>query len=64
IQLKVSQDEMGLIKVNLPAGENYIVKLKYEDGLMEQIGWIITSLSLVSVFLLIGICFLHILKIL
>ncbi|MEW6621156.1 MAG: hypothetical protein AB1422_17790, partial [bacterium] len=42
IQLKVSQDEMGLIKVNLPAGENYIVKLKYEDGLMEQIGWIIT----------------------
>ncbi|MEW6608340.1 MAG: hypothetical protein AB1414_13000 [bacterium] len=52
IQLKVSQDEMGLIKVNLPAGKNYIVKLKYEEGLMEQIGWIITILSLVSGFLL------------
>ncbi len=48
-RLKIEQDELGLIKIELPKGKDYLVKLKYEDGLAEQIGWIITLLALVSI---------------
>lgn len=48
-QLKINQDEFGLIKIELPKGKDYLIKLKYEDGLAEKIGWIITLLVLVSV---------------
>ena len=55
-RLKIKQDELGLIKIELPEGKDYLVNLKYEDGLAEQLGWIITLLSLVSlpILLLIG----------
>lgn len=48
-RLKINQDEFGLIKIEVPKGKNYLVNLKYEDGLAEQIGWIITLLALIGI---------------
>lgn len=54
--LKITQDEIGLIKIELPKGKDYTIKLKYEDGLIEQIGWIISLVTLGSIsILLLGI---------
>ncbi|MEW6096581.1 MAG: hypothetical protein AB1567_08655 [bacterium] len=47
--LKITQDKIGLVKIEVPEGKDYIIKLKYEDGLVEQLGWIITLLALVSI---------------
>ncbi|MFH1564209.1 MAG: hypothetical protein ABIF11_12470 [Nitrospirota bacterium] len=51
-RLKINQDEFGLIKIEVPKGKDYLVKLKYEDGLAEQIGWIITLMALISILVL------------
>lgn len=48
-QLKITQDKIGLIKIELPKGKNYIVTLRYADDLAEQIGWIISLLTLLSI---------------
>jgi len=52
-ELKTRRDEIGLIKIELPKGRNYVIKLKYADGLVEQIGWMVTLLTLVSLPILI-----------
>jgi len=57
-ELKTRPDEIGLIKITLPKGKDYVIKLKYADGLVEQMGWIITLLTLVSLpILMIGALF-------
>ncbi len=50
-QLPVTADDLGLIEIALPAGEDYVVTVRYEQGAVEQLGnW----LSIVSTLVLAG----------
>ncbi len=49
--LPISRDEMGLMQVALPPGEEYAVLLRYENGIAEEIG---NSGSLLSALVFLG----------
>ncbi|MCI0476982.1 MAG: hypothetical protein L0Y55_12105, partial [Anaerolineales bacterium] len=39
--LAITRDDLALMRIALPPGENYVVTLRYEEGIAEQVGvWI------------------------
>lgn len=52
--LQIMRDDLGLMRILLPRGENYSVTLRYEDGPAEQIGTLISVFSL-ALFLSVGV---------
>lgn len=41
----ITRDDLALMRIALPPGENYTVILRYEDGVAEQAGFLISILS-------------------
>lgn len=49
--LAIARDDLALMQIALPRGENYTVTLRYEEGMVE---WMGTLVSLMSGMLLLG----------
>lgn len=43
--LAITRDDLALMRIALPPGENYTVTLRYEESVVEQIGFLISILS-------------------
>ncbi len=43
--LPIARDDLALMQIALPPGENYTVALRYEEGVIEQVGALISVLS-------------------
>ncbi len=49
--LPITRDDLALMRIALPPGENYTVTLRYEEGVVEQVG---LGVSIVSAAMVIG----------
>jgi hypothetical protein len=49
-ELVITRDDWGLMRIPLPRGENYSVMLRYEDGIPERLGTLI-SIAAAALFL-------------
>ena len=43
--LAITRDDLALMRIALPPGENYTVTLRYEESSAEQVGFLISALS-------------------
>jgi len=43
--LPIARDDLALMQIALPPGENYTVTLRYEEGVVEQVGVLVSILS-------------------
>ncbi|MCX7841193.1 MAG: hypothetical protein N2559_17280, partial [Anaerolineae bacterium] len=43
--LAITRDDLALMQIALPRGENYTVTLRYEEGIVEQVGNLISILG-------------------
>lgn len=43
--LEITRDDLALMRIALPRGENYTVTLRYEEGIAEQAGFLISIFS-------------------
>jgi hypothetical protein len=43
--LSIQRDDLAMMQIALPPGENYTVTLRYEDGIAEQIGSLVSILG-------------------
>jgi hypothetical protein len=43
--LSIQRDDLAMMQIALPPGENYTVTLRYEDGIAEQIGALVSILG-------------------
>ncbi|MEK7813427.1 MAG: hypothetical protein AAB296_06665, partial [Candidatus Desantisbacteria bacterium] len=47
--LKLTMDDLGLIKFTIPKGKDYTIKFEYKKGLVEHAGMIITFIALFGI---------------
>jgi hypothetical protein len=54
-QIRITSDEIGLMQLMLPPGSQYQVELVYHLGWVEKLGWLITFLSFIVIFLIFAV---------